>query len=62
MDFYLLKYSMQQDRHKFFTQNSALMKYLRKNCRQLGLLSQQAIDYKRYEQNKKCPLASIYDK
>ena len=61
MDLDLLKYSMQQDRHKFFTQNSVLMKYSGEKCRQLGLLSQQGIGYKRYEQNKKCPLASIYD-
>ncbi len=64
MDWYLVKYSMQQDRHNFITQNSAsaLMKYSRTKCRPLGLLSQQGIDYKRYEKNKKCPLASIYDR
>jgi hypothetical protein len=62
MDLYLLKYSMKQARHILFAQNSALMKYSRKKCRPLGLLSQQGIDYKRYEQKKMCWLASIYDR
>jgi len=62
MDSNLLEYSMQQDRHIFFTQNSALMKHSMKKCRPLGLHSQQGIDYKRYENNKKCWLASIHDK
>ncbi len=31
MDLNLLKYSMKQDRHKFFTQNSAFMKHSRKS-------------------------------
>jgi hypothetical protein len=62
MDLNLLKYNMQQDGHKFFMQNSALMKYLRKKCSPLGLHSQQGIDYKRYERNEKCRLDSIRDK
>jgi hypothetical protein len=62
MDRNLLKYIMKQDRHIFFTQNSALMKHLSKNCRQLGLRSQQGINYKRSERNEKCQLASIHDR
>ena len=61
IDLNLLKYSMQQVRHSFFTWNSDLIKHLRKKCLPLGLLFQQGIDYKKYGRNKKCPLASIYD-